>query len=139
MEGPTANPAIIAARTADLRALLATLFATRGHIQLTAGDEFGRSQQGNNNAYAQDNAITWIDWTARNTELEDYVAGLARWRRERPAVFDRNVPDQASWLALDGAAMTPMHWEATDCPGFELRLPGASIRIDRAGRTVTLR
>lgn len=139
VEGPTADPAIEAARTADLRALLATLFATRGHIQLTAGDEFGRSQQGNNNAYAQDNAITWIDWTARDAALEDYVTGLAQWRRGRPAVFDRDVPGQATWLTLDGEPMTPDRWEATDCPGFELRLPGASIRIDRAGRIVTLR
>lgn len=138
VEGPTDDAAVNAARAADLRALLATLFATRGHIQLTAGDEFGRSQRGNNNAYAQDNAITWVDWTARDVALEEHVADLARWRRERPAVFDRTVPDQATWLTLDGTPMTPERWEAPDCPGFELRLPGASIRIDRAARTVTL-
>lgn len=138
VEGRSDDPAIVAARQRDLRALLATLFATRGYIQLTAGDEFGRSQQGNNNAYAQDNAITWVDWTARDVALEDDVARLARWRRERPAVFDRKVPDHATWLTLDGEPMTPGHWEAPDCPGFELRLPGATIRIDRAGRAVTL-
>ena len=58
---PTTPPSWPRARR-DLRALLATLFASRGTIMLTAGDEFGRSQRGNNNAYAQDNAITWLDW-----------------------------------------------------------------------------
>ncbi len=139
VEGRSDDPRVIDARAADLRALLATLFATRGHIQLTAGDEFGRSQRGNNNAYAQDNAITWVDWASREVALEDHVASLARWRRERPAVFDRQVPDHATWLTLDGQPMTPTNWEAPDCPGFELRLPGASIRVDRTGRTVTLR
>src|SRR5690606_1970207 len=60
VEGPTDDPAILAARAADMRALLATLFASRGTIMLTAGDEFGRSQGGNNNAYAQDNETTWL-------------------------------------------------------------------------------
>ena len=54
-----------------------TLFASRGTIMLTAGDEFGRTQQGNNNAYAQDNAIGWVDWQNRDRDLEDFVAALA--------------------------------------------------------------
>ncbi|MDJ0275933.1 glycogen debranching protein GlgX [Sphingomonas sp. 2R-10] len=137
VEGPSDDPAIVTARDADLRALLATLFATRGHIQLTAGDEFGRSQRGNNNAYAQDNAIGRVDWTARDVALEEHVAELAAWRRARPAVFDPAIPDRATWLTLDGQAMTPGHWEAPDCPGFELRLDGATIRIDRPARQVT--
>lgn len=139
VEGPSDDPAITAARAADLRALLATLFATRGYIQLTAGDEFGRSQRGNNNAYAQDNAIGWVDWSARDVALEEHVATLAAWRRDRPAVFDTDIPEQATWLTLDGTSMTPAHWEAADCPGFELQLPGAAIRVDRPARTVTLR
>ena len=139
VEGPSEDPTVTAARTADLRALLATLFATRGYIQLTAGDEFGRTQRGNNNAYAQDNAITWIDWTARDVALEEHVATLAAWRRDRPAVFDTDVPEQATWLTLDGQPMTAERWEAPDCPGFALHLPGATIRIDRAARSVTLR
>jgi hypothetical protein len=61
---------------ADQRALLGTLFASTGTILLTAGDEFGRSQHGNNNAYAQDNETSWIDWV---------TAVTARWRRSRPA------------------------------------------------------
>lgn len=139
VEGSSDDPAITAARAADLRALLATLFATRGYIQLTAGDEFGRSQGGNNNAYAQDNSIGWVDWSARDMALEEHVAALAAWRRDRSAVFDTDVPEQALWLTLDGAPMTSAQWEAPDCPGFELQLPGATIRVDRPARTITLR
>ena len=138
VEGPGDDPAITAARDADLRALLATLFATRGHIQLTAGDEFGRSQRGNNNAYAQDNAIGWVDWTDRDIALEEHVAELARWRRARPAVYDPAIPHQATWLTLNGRPMTPERWEAPDCPGFELRLDGAAEPIDPPPRMVTL-
>jgi glycogen operon protein len=67
-EGPSEDLAVEAAREADARALIATLFATRGTIMLTAGDEFGHSQGGNNNAYAQDNSITWRDWSTLNHE-----------------------------------------------------------------------
>ena len=61
-EGETGDAKIIEARRRDVKALLSTLFASRGTVMLTAGDEFGRSQKGNNNAYAQDNEITWLDW-----------------------------------------------------------------------------
>ena len=90
VEGPTDDPAVIAERRRDLRALLATLFASRGSIMLTAGDEFGRSQRGNNNAYAQDNAITWLDWQGRDRELEAYAAAP---RRAAPRPSDARRPD----------------------------------------------
>ncbi len=138
VEGPGDDPGVAAARAADLRALLATLFATRGAIQLTAGDEFGRTQRGNNNAYAQDNAIGWVDWIGRDVALEDFVAGLAVWRRARPSVSDPGVPEVAEWRTLDGRAMTAADWEHPGCAGFELRLDGAVVRIDRAARMVML-
>ncbi len=138
VEGRSDDPRVVAARATDLRALLATLFATRGTIQLTAGDEFGRSQGGNNNAYAQDNALGWVDWAGRNVALEDFVAGLAAWRRARSAVSDPVVPEVAEWRTLDGRAMTAADWEHPGCAGFELRLDGAVVRIDRAARMVML-
>ena len=58
--------------------MLATLFAARGTLMLTAGDEFGRTQHGNNNAYAQDNPAFWLDWSGRDTELEDPGRGACR-------------------------------------------------------------
>ncbi len=124
-------------RREDARALLATLFSSRGTIMLTAGDEFGRTQHGNNNAYAQDNATTWLDWAARDRELEDYVARLARWRRAHPAIADPVIRHDIAWQALGSEAMARMTWN--DASGFEMHLPGqASVRLDRNARLVTL-
>ena len=80
-EGDSADAAIVEARRRDRRAMLATLFASRGSIMLTAGDEFGRTQHGNNNAYAQDNAVTWLDWQTRDRELEAMSRHLPRSAR----------------------------------------------------------
>ncbi|OSZ66990.1 glycogen debranching enzyme GlgX [Sphingomonas sp. IBVSS1] len=113
VEGPSDDPAITAARAADLRALLATLFASTGTIMLTAGDEFGRSQRGNNNAYAQDNDLTWIDWAGRDRALEDHVARLAAARAARRA-FANRFPEPGQWRRPDGAPMTVADWEAAD-------------------------
>ncbi|MCP5411986.1 MAG: glycogen debranching protein GlgX [Alphaproteobacteria bacterium] len=140
-EGPSADEKVLARRAADARALLATLFATRGAIMLTAGDEFGRTQRGNNNAYAQDNAITWLDWAGRDRALEDYVAGLADFRAAHPALSDPDFLDHADWRGLDGRPMTPASWEAADTAGFELRPPGVHglvVRVDRQARQCTL-
>ena len=124
-------------RDADVRALLATLYASRGTIMLTAGDEFGRTQRGNNNAYAQDNEISWLDWAVRDRDLEDYVAGLAAWRRAHPEISNPLIRHDLRWQALDGSAMEPWMW--ADATGFEMSLhDGASVRIDRNARVVTL-
>ena len=104
---------------------------------LTAGDEFGRSQRGNNNAYAQDNAIGWIDWTGRDLALEAYVAGLAAFRRAHSALGDPAIRHDATWRRLDGAAMRDEDW--ADAVGFEMRVENVAIRIDRAAHSVTLR
>lgn len=120
IEGQSDDPAVAARRAADVRALLATLFASRGTVMLTAGDEFGRTQRGNNNAYAQDNALTWLDWQGRDVELEGYVAALARLRESLPALGRTaflsgtalgpgDVPD-AEWLTETGAAMDEAAW-----------------------------
>ncbi|QKC97753.1 glycogen debranching protein GlgX [Mesorhizobium sp. NZP2298] len=119
-EGETDNAAIGKARFEDQCALLATLFASRGTIMLTAGDEFGRTQNGNNNAYAQDNAITWLDWTGRDQVLEHYVSALATLRRAAPALSDTHfltgqsaaapgIPDVA-WLSETGMPLAEADW-----------------------------
>ena len=74
VEGPTDDEAINAARKRDVRALLATLFMSRGMPLIQQGDELGRTQHGNNNAYAQDNEITWVDWENADGALVDFVA-----------------------------------------------------------------
>lgn len=121
VEGASSAPAILAARRRDLRALLGTLFAARGAIMLTAGDEFGRTQNGNNNAYCQDNETTWLDWTARDAELEDHVAALSAFRSStRLAGGNRfldglplpggSLPD-VEWLTEAGTPLGVVEWE----------------------------
>jgi glycogen operon protein len=101
----------------DVRALLATLFLSRGTPMLTAGDEFGRTQGGNNNAYAQDNEITWLDWENADAGLIEFTCSLAALRTSlAPFIRDgflagaANGADQfpdASWVGADGG---PMAW-----------------------------
>ncbi|MGO4836544.1 glycogen debranching enzyme GlgX, partial [Rhizobiaceae sp. 2RAB30] len=106
-EGQTDDRKVVAQRRGDVRALLATLFASRGTIMLTAGDEFGRSQDGNNNAYAQDNAVTWLDWRDRDIDLETFVAQLADLRRTNAAMFGSAFLTGA---ASDGAPWPDVEW-----------------------------
>lgn len=117
-EGPTDDPAIRDARKASVRAMLSTLFLSRGTPMLTAGDEFGRSQRGNNNGYAQDNETTWLDWETRDEALEDFVARLSRFRRDTPVGWTDWL-DKAEWRNPSGAPMTAEDWEGG---GFALHL-----------------
>ncbi|MBZ9957491.1 glycogen debranching protein GlgX [Mesorhizobium sp. BR1-1-14] len=120
VEGATDDAAIAKARFSDQCALLATLFASRGTIMLTAGDEFSRSQQGNNNAYAQDNNITWLDWKGRDQALEGYARALAALRRAVPALSNTDFltgqplagSDTAdvAWLTETGALLGEAEW-----------------------------
>jgi glycogen operon protein len=140
-EGPSVDPGIQSRRQADQRALLATLFASRGTIQLTAGDEFGHSQQGNNNAYAQDNEITWLDWESRDQELEKFAQQCAERRHAMPELSDIRFLGRADWYDLHGNRMTSESWRAAE--GFEVHIAREdggvlSIRIDRQGRSVSI-
>jgi glycogen debranching enzyme len=83
---------------------------------LTAGDEFGRTQGGNNNAYAQDNATTWLDWTGRDTALEEFVAALSKLRANHPALSATEwlTPESVKWLRADGSPMSDDDWSAEE-------------------------
>ncbi|MBO9601205.1 MAG: glycogen debranching protein GlgX [Novosphingobium sp.] len=139
VEGDTADPHVRAARAADLRALLGTLFVSTGTIMLTAGDEFGRSQQGNNNAYAQDNPVSWLDWSNRDRELEDHVARLSAWRAGRLDLF-RAFPPDGHWRDLEGREIPPEAWNDPASPGFSFRLgqdrSECEVTLDRPQRIV---
>jgi isoamylase len=122
VEGPTEDPAISALRKRQMRNLLATLFLAQGVPMLQAGDEFARTQQGNNNAYCQDNEISWIDWErcGANQDLVDFVRLLAQLRRGqvefrrdtflKGAVSRAGVKDVA-WLHARGSEMTQDDWQ----------------------------
>ena len=92
VEGPSDDPEVRALRARLQRALLATLLCSQGTPMLLAGDELGHSQGGNNNAYCQDNEITWLDWAAADTALTAFVARLLTLRQAHAALR------QAQWL-----------------------------------------
>jgi glycogen operon protein len=135
VEGDSGDAAVTARRSRDIRALLATLFLSRGTPMLTAGDELGRSQRGNNNAYCQDNEITWIDWAKTDRSLADFVAGLTRLRaghrvlREDTFFTGRPVarspdgadePADVAWLAPSGQLMHGEDWGSADILGVAM-------------------
>ena len=114
-EGETKDGAVLSARRADVKALLASLFLSRGTVMLTAGDEGGRSQEGNNNAYCQDNAITWLHWDRLDDGLIEHTAMLSAIRKRFPALGETSFWSGAGdieWRTLAGAPMTVGDWEA---------------------------
>lgn len=122
-EGDTDNADILAARNRDAEALIATLFASRGTILLTAGDEFGHSQGGNNNAYAQDNQITWRNWSRIDQQRLASTRAWARLRAESALLSRKEFlnpadgtdnPDQVAWLSATGEPLTVGEWESPD-------------------------
>jgi glycogen operon protein len=138
-EGPTDDVAVLALRSRQQRNLLATLLLSQGTPMLLAGDEFGRSQQGNNNAYCQDSEISWVGWEqidARGRSLNQFVKRLLSLRRELP-VLRRNhfltgafneefgVKD-LTWLAPEGVEMTHAHWADTHTRCFGMLLDGTA-------------
>ena len=112
-EGPTDDPAIIEARGRDMRALLSTLFLSRGNLLLVAGDEFGRTQHGNNNAYAQDNETVWLDWEHSDEGMAEMAGRLAAIRRLFPALAGHEFAPggSASWLSEHGRPMENGEWD----------------------------
>ncbi len=114
VEGETAYPVIRARRKADVKALISTLFTSRGSIMLTAGDEGGRTQHGNNNAYCQDNEITWVDWKLLDDDLIAHTAFLASLRRRFSVFSDLSFfsgNGDVEWISLSGEPMTTGEWE----------------------------
>ena len=114
-EGPTDDPEINALRVRQSRAMLSTLLLSFGVPLLTAGDEMGRTQGGNNNAYCQDNEISWLDWEHTDADLRDYVKRLLGLRREHP-VFRRKRfltgadAAELGWYSSAGRQLTDQQW-----------------------------
>jgi len=146
VEGPTDDPGIAALRRRQQRNFLATLLLSQGVPMLLGGDEFGRSQGGNNNAWCQDNEISWFDWDAADPELYEFTKRLIRLRRDHP-VFRREqflvgremgsgLPD-VWWFRPDGRKMTKRDWERDDAFTLGAFLNGQEIPTrTRDGRPV---
>ncbi|MGM9508764.1 glycogen debranching protein GlgX [Larkinella sp. GY13] len=123
-EGPTDDETIVRAREQQKRAFLATLLLSQGTPMLVMGDECGRTQQGNNNAYCQDNEISWFnwEWTADQQALFDFTRQLTALRRELPLLRRRKFyrTEEITWLRNDGKPMTDQNWNdgITRCLGL---------------------
>jgi glycogen operon protein len=151
VEGPTDDLDIIALREQQKRNFFATLLLSQGVPMIVAGDERGRTQGGNNNAYCQDNEISWIDWSDRPESefLCEFVAMLSELRREHPVFRRRRFfigrplrgsggLDDLVWLQPDGQQMTDEDWEAGFAKTLGVFLNGQGIPDpDPRGQRVT--
>lgn len=147
IEGDTNDELVNKLRKKQQRNLLTTLFLSQGVPMLLAGDEFGRTQKGNNNAYCQDNEISWLDWQTADHELLDFTRKLINFSNSHP-VFCRKrwfqgqrirgmgVEDIA-WFLPDGAEMTEDHWNTHFAKSLAVYLNGYGIHyLDPKGKQI---
>ena len=150
-EGPTDDPAILEQRARQQRNFITTLLLSQGVPMLLHGDELGRTQSGNNNVYAQDSEIAWVHWDDADLSLVEFVAAVARLRKEHPTFrrsrfFDGRpvrrgegepLPDIA-WINPDGDTMAPEDWDSPISKAFGVFLNGQGIRgRDARGERIT--
>jgi isoamylase len=150
-EGPTDNAEINALRKRQQRNMLATLFLSQGVPMLLGGDELGRTQQGNNNAYCQDNELSWVDWANADRELLEFTRELAELRRRhrafrrrgwfqgrpiRHAKTGESLPDVA-WFDREGAEMADDQWDSGTSRTVQVFLNGDAIGVtDERGEPI---
>ena len=146
VEGPTDDPAVAALRRRQRRNLLTTLMLSQGVPMLLGGDELGRTQRGNNNAYCQDNEVSWYDWTAVDAELLEFTSLLIALRRKHRVfrrrhffqgqpIMGEDIAD-IGWFTHKGLRMSDSDWSTSDnlCIGVFLNgegLPGQGPRGER--------
>jgi isoamylase len=144
VEGPTEDPAVLELRARQRRNFIATLMLSEGVPLLLGGDEYARSQGGNNNAYCQDNELTWFDWgaSAQHGDLVDFTARLCRLREQHPVFrrrqFFHGTPapettrDDLDWYRPDGLGMTSPDWNASFARAVTMAMSGATGDQTRA-------
>jgi isoamylase len=146
VEGDTDDKDVLALRHRQQRNFLATLLLSQGVTMLLGGDESGRTQRGNNNAYCQDNEISWQDWGNVDEDLLEFTRRLIALRREHPVLRRRRwfqgLPIRGSvdlgWCKPDGSEMGDDDWNAGSAPTVGLFLNGEAITDrDRRGQPVT--
>ncbi len=149
VEGPTDDPAIVRLRSRQVRNLLATLLVSQGVPMIVAGDEIGRTQNGNNNAYCQDNALSWVDWNIDDARghLLEFTQRMLRLRREHPVfrrkhffqdrVLQQGAASDITWLKPDGTEMTVGEWNHDFARCLGVFLPGGHVQeTDARGHAV---
>jgi isoamylase len=147
VEGPTDDPAIEGLRRRQRRNFLATLFLSQGVPMLLGGDEMGRSQGGNNNAYCQDNEISWYDWASADEWFIEYTAKLIALRRNHPVLrrrrFFQGQPIHGSeladieWFTIEGVEMAEEDWGQGHVRDLGVLLAGDAIpSLDERGARI---
>lgn len=136
VEGPTDDPDVAALRKRRVRNMLTLLLLSQGVPMLLGGDELGRTQQGNNNAFCQDNELTWFDWDAADDDLVDFTARLVALRRDHPVFrrrhflvggFGDNGDYDVAWLTRTGTAMRQPDWHAPGVKSLQVVFNGQAI------------
>ncbi|MFI6599923.1 glycogen debranching protein GlgX [Nonomuraea sp. NPDC050536] len=146
-EGEDAGPSVIALREQQKRNFLTTLFLSQGVPMLSHGDELGRTQKGNNNAYCQDNELSWVDWSdvRENWLLLEFTQRLAELRKKHPVFRRRRFfygkpargLSDIAWLKPEGSTMTDADWNAGFAKSLAVFLNGEAItEPDRRGRRI---
>jgi isoamylase len=139
-EGPTDDQSINTLRARQQRNLLTTLMLSQGIPMLLGGDELGRTQQGNNNAYCQDNEISWFNWHEADCALLAFARRLVTLRREHP-VFRRRrwfSNGDIAWFRADGEPMADDDWQNPDTRSLAVFLDGGALHdVDEAGREIS--
>jgi isoamylase len=149
VEGPTPDPALQRLRIRQMKNMLATLLLSQGVPMLFAGDEFGKSKNGNNNTYCQDNELSWIDWNHDEsaTDLVEYVSLLIRIRKEHPTFHRKKffggktlLGGQARdlhWIRPDGSEMSEADWTNGWARSLGLLIPGSGIDdVNKHGKRI---
>ncbi len=144
VEGPSEDPAVLQCRARQSRNLLATLLLSQGIPMMLGGDELGRTQRGNNNAYCQDNELSWFDWDAVDRPLLEFTRRVVRLKRDHPVfqrrrwfkgrpLYGKDVADIA-WFRPDGEQMSEEDWQKGFAKSFAMFLNGDALRdLDEAG------
>jgi glycogen operon protein len=129
-EGPTIDPEVLALRARQSCAMLTTLLLSFGVPMLLGGDELGRTQGGNNNAYCQDNEISWVDWSAVDTDLLAFTKALLAFRRSHPVFRRRRFltgieASRLGWFTPAGTPMTQECWDDGNALALGVYLDGS--------------
>jgi glycogen operon protein len=139
VEGPSEDPGVNDLRARRQRSFIATLFLSQGVPMLLGGDEIGRTQQGNNNSYCQDNDINWFDWNLNDHQraLLSFTRGVIAFRKEHPVLRRRRYFEglflpgadikDLTWYKLDGTEIVDQQWSDPEVRSMAMRLAGEAI------------
>ena len=147
VEGETDDPDILALRARQMRNLLTTTLLSQGVPMLVAGDELGRTQGGNNNAYCQDNEISWVDWSNVDEDLLEFTRSVIELRQAHPVFHRRHWfqgrplhgvgIDDCSWFQPSGEEMSDQDWDVGYARSLCVFINGSFLGLDDRSEQIT--